>query len=42
MLDHPNCINIIETFYTHDEEKDETYCCIVSDYVPSTVYNIVK
>lgn len=42
-LDHPNCIKVHKYFFTANEEKpDEKYLNLVMDYIPDTLYKILR
>ena len=41
-LYHPNCIGLKHAFFTQGEKPDEIYLNMVMDYVPETVYKILK
>ncbi len=41
-LFHPNIINLRHAFYTQGDKPDEIYLNIVMDYVPETVYRVLK
>jgi len=42
-FDHPNVIKMKHNFYTQgDGEGDEVYLNIVMDYIPDTVYRVMR
>lgn len=42
-LDHPNCIKVHNYFFSSNEEKtDEIYLNLVMDYIPDTLYKILR
>ena len=42
-LDHPNCIRVHEYFFSSGEERpDEKYLNLVMDYVPDTLFKILR
>lgn len=42
-LDHPNCIKVHKFFFSSSEEKaDEKYLNLVMDYIPETLYKILR
>jgi len=41
-LKHPNVINLRHAFFTQGDKKDEIYLNCVMDYVPETVFRVVK
>ena len=42
-LDHPNCIKVHKYFFSPSEEKeDEIYLNLVMDYIPDTLYKILR
>jgi glycogen synthase kinase 3 beta len=41
-LFHPNIITLRHAFYTQGDKEDENYLNIVMDYVPETVFRILK
>ena len=41
-LFHPNIITLKHAFYTQGDKEDEIYLNIVMDYVPETVFRILK
>lgn len=42
-LDHPNCIKVHKFFFSSSDEKpDEKYLNLVMDYVPETLYKILR
>ena len=42
-LDHPNCIKVHNYFFTQGEENpDEIYLNIVMDYIPDTLYRLLR
>lgn len=42
MLHHPNCIEMRQHFYTNGDKPDEVYLNVVMDYIPDTVYKVMK
>jgi glycogen synthase kinase 3 beta len=41
-LFHPNVITLRHAFYTQGEKQDEIYLNVVMDYMPETVYRVLK
>ena len=41
-IHHPNCIGLRHAFYTKGENSDEMYLNLVMDYMPETVYRVLK
>mmetsp|Transcript_27495 Transcript_27495/g.20657 ORF Transcript_27495/g.20657 Transcript_27495/m.20657 type:complete len:154 (-) Transcript_27495:243-704(-) len=41
-LYHPNIITLKHAFYTKGDKEDEIYLNVVMDYVPETVYRVLK
>lgn len=44
-LDHINCINVHNYFFTNDDDqkkKDATYLNLVMDYVPDTLFRVLR
>ena len=41
-LYHPNVINLKHAFYTQGDKPDEIYLNLVMDYVPETVFRVLK
>jgi len=41
-LYHPNIATLRHAFYTPGDKKDEHYLNIVMDFLPETIYRIVK
>jgi serine/threonine protein kinase len=41
-LHHPNVISVRHAFYTTGDNADELYLNVVMDYIPETVYRVVK
>lgn len=41
-MDHHNIIRIKHAFYTTGDKKEEVYLNIVMDYVPDTVFRVMK
>jgi glycogen synthase kinase 3 beta len=39
---HPNCVHLRHAFYTTGDKPDELYLNVVMDYIPETVYRVVK
>jgi glycogen synthase kinase 3 beta len=42
MLHHPNCVEMKQYFYTNGEKPDEVYLNVVMDFIPDTVYKVMK
>lgn len=42
MLHHPNCVEMRHNFYTSGDKPDEVYLNVVMDYIPDTVYKVMK
>jgi glycogen synthase kinase 3 beta len=42
MAAHPNVIHLRHAFYTTGDKPDELYLNVVMDYMPETVYRVVK
>jgi len=41
-LSHPNVVNLRHAFYTTGTNQDELYLNVVMDFMPETVYRVVK
>jgi serine/threonine protein kinase len=41
-LSHPNIIKLRHSFYTKGEKEDEIYLNIVMDFIPETIYRVLK
>eukprot|EP00514_Thraustochytrium_sp_LLF1b_P001005 CAMPEP_0184523194 /NCGR_PEP_ID=MMETSP0198_2-20121128/8738_1 /TAXON_ID=1112570 /ORGANISM="Thraustochytrium sp., Strain LLF1b" /LENGTH=378 /DNA_ID=CAMNT_0026914177 /DNA_START=616 /DNA_END=1752 /DNA_ORIENTATION=+ len=41
-LDHPNIVQLKHCFYANGEDKDELYLNLVLEFVPETVYRIIR
>lgn len=41
-LFHPNVITLKHAFYTTGDKQDEIYLNVVMDYIPETVYRVLK
>lgn len=41
-LHHPNCIEMRQSFYTNGDKPDEVYLNVVMDYIPDTLYRVMK
>ena len=41
-LEHPNIVTFKRAFYTQGDKPDEIYLNIVMDYVPETVFRVLK
>lgn len=41
-LFHTNVITLRHAFYTQGEKQDEIYLNVVMDYMPDTVYRVLK
>jgi serine/threonine protein kinase len=39
---HPNVITLKHAFYTQGDKPDEIYLNVVMDYIPETVYRVLK
>ena len=39
---HPNVVTLRHAFYTTGEKPDEMYLNVVMDYIPETVYRVVR
>lgn len=42
LLDHPNVVKLKQSFYSTQQDKDEVYLNLVLEFVPDTVYRIIK
>jgi len=42
MLHHPNVVEMRQSFYTNGDKPDEVYLNVVMDYIPDTVYRVMK
>lgn len=42
MLHHPNNVEMRQSFYTNGDKPDEMYLNVVMDYIPDTVYRVMK
>jgi glycogen synthase kinase 3 beta len=42
MLHHPFCIEMKQYFYTNGDKPEEQYLNVVMDFIPETVYKIMK
>lgn len=42
MLHHPNCIEMRQNFTTNGDKPGEEYLNVVMDYIPDTVYKVMK
>jgi serine/threonine protein kinase len=42
MSEHPNVIHLRHAFYTTGDKPDELYLNVVMDYMPETVYRVIK
>ncbi len=42
LLHHPNCIEMRQSFYTNGDKPDEVYLNVVMDYIPDTLYRVMK
>jgi len=40
--DHPNVIKLIHAFYTAGDKPNELYLNVVMDYIPETIYHVIK
>ena len=41
-LDNPNIILLKDYFYMPSEQPNELYLCVVMDYIPNSLYNVIK
>jgi len=41
-LVHPNVVNLRHAFFTQGDKKDEIYLNLVMDYIPETVFRVIK
>jgi serine/threonine protein kinase len=41
-LSHPNIIRLNHCFYSHGDKSDEVYLNLVQEYVPDTLYRIIR
>lgn len=41
-LHHPNCIEMRQFFYTNGDKPDEVYLNVVMDFIPDTLYKVMK
>jgi len=41
-LFHPNIVTLKHAFYTKGDKDDEIYLNVVMEYVPETVYRVLK
>eukprot|EP00516_Mucochytrium_quahogii_P001403 CAMPEP_0203744466 /NCGR_PEP_ID=MMETSP0098-20131031/512_1 /ASSEMBLY_ACC=CAM_ASM_000208 /TAXON_ID=96639 /ORGANISM=" , Strain NY0313808BC1" /LENGTH=357 /DNA_ID=CAMNT_0050631981 /DNA_START=295 /DNA_END=1368 /DNA_ORIENTATION=+ len=41
-LDHPNIVQLKHCFYSNDENADELYLNLVLEFVPETVYRVIR
>jgi glycogen synthase kinase 3 beta len=41
-LTHPNVVNLRHAFFTQGDKKDEIYLNCVMDYIPETVFRVIK
>jgi serine/threonine protein kinase len=41
-ISHPNCIGLRHAFYTKSENSEEMYLNVVMEYMPETVYRVLK
>ena len=42
MLDHPCCVYMRHYFYTNGDKPEEVYLNVVMDYIPDTIYRVMK
>ena len=42
MLHHSNCIEMRQNFLTNGDKPDEVYLNVVMDYIPETIYKVMK
>lgn len=42
VLHHPNSIEMRHFFYTNGDKPDEVYLNVVMDYIPDTIYKVMK
>jgi glycogen synthase kinase 3 beta len=41
-MHHPNVIEMKQHFLTNGDKPDEVYLNVVMDYIPDTVYKVMK
>ena len=41
-LVHPNCVYMRHYFYTTGDKPEEEYLNVVMDYIPDTIYRVMK
>lgn len=41
-LNHPNVISLRHAFYTQGDKPEEIYLNVVMEYVPDTIYRVLK
>ncbi len=41
-LHHANCVEMRQFFYTNGEKPDEVYLNVVMDFIPDTLYRVMK
>jgi glycogen synthase kinase 3 beta len=41
-LHHPNLVALRHAFFTQGDKKDEIYLNVVMEYVPETVFRVIK
>jgi len=42
VLHHPNCVEMRQFFYTNGEKPEEVYLNVVMDFIPDTLYRVMK
>ena len=42
LLHHQNCIEIRQYFYTNGDKAEEVYLNVVMDFIPDTIYKVMK
>jgi len=41
-MKHPSIVNLRHAFFTQGDKKDEIYLNLVMDYIPETVFRVMK
>jgi len=41
-LYHPNVVTLRHAFFTQGDKKDEIYLNVVMEYIPETVFRVIK
>lgn len=41
-LHHPNLVTLRHAFFTQGDKKDEIYLNVVMEYIPETVFRVIK